>query len=164
MKRKIVVLDKPGKKEVVIPLAKEGDEVEVLALVLGKEKGEYELSVVVDHKVGNTNGRVSVKGVAKNGAKVRVSGMIKIDKNAQGVDDFLEMRVLILDDKSWATVEPRLEIEANQVKASHAATVSRINEEELFYLTSRGMKKETAEELIVDGFLKDITDKIKINV
>ena len=90
--------------------------------------------------------------------------MIKIDKKAQEVDDFLEMRVLMLDDKSWAVVEPRLEIEANQVKASHAATVSKINEEELFYLASRGIDREEAEELIVDGFLKDITDKIKSNV
>ena len=76
MNRKIVILDKPGKKEVVIPLTKEGEEVEVLGLVMAEEKGDYELNVVVDHKVGRTNGRVSIRGVAKNGAKVKISGMI----------------------------------------------------------------------------------------
>lgn len=161
MNRKIVILDKPGKKEVVIPLTKEGEEVEVLGLVMADGKGDYELNVVVDHKVGRTNGRVSIRGVAKNGAKVKISGMIKIDKKAQEVDDFLEMRVLILDNKSWAVVEPKLEIEANLVKASHAATVSKIDKEELFYLASRGVEKTMAEELIVKGFLKAITDKIK---
>jgi Fe-S cluster assembly protein SufD len=160
MKRKIVILDKPGKKKVVVSLINEGEEVEVLGLVMGKEKGDYELGVVVDHKSSKTKGRVSIRGIAKSGAKIKITGLIKIDKNSQEVDSFLEMRVLILDNKSWATVEPKLEIEANLVKASHAATVSKIDEEQLFYLTSRGIKKEVAEGLIVTGFLKEITDKI----
>jgi Fe-S cluster assembly protein SufD len=161
MNRKIVILDKPGKKEVLVPLTKEGEEVEVLGLVMAEEKGDYELNVVVDHRVGRTNGRVSIRGVAKNGARVKISGMIKIDKKAQEVGDFLEMKVLILDSKSWAVVEPKLEIEANMVRASHAATVSMIDKEELFYLSSRGVDSVRAEELIVKGFLKAITDKIK---
>jgi|SaaInlStandDraft_7_1057024.scaffolds.fasta_scaffold259100_1 Fe-S cluster assembly scaffold protein SufB len=159
-----VTLDKPGKKDVVVPFLKKGETAEVLGLVLGGKRGDYELNVIMEHKVGQTKGRVEIRGFAKNGARVKVTGLIKIDKKAQEVDDFLEMRVLMLDDKSWAVVEPRLEIEANQVKASHAATVSKINEEELFYLASRGIDREEAEELIVDGFLKDITDKIKSNV
>ena len=164
MKRKVVILDKPGRKEVKIALTKEGREVELLGLVMAEKKGDYELVVVVDHRSGKTKGRVSIKGVARNGARVKISGLIKIDKDSQNVDDFLEMRVLILDNKSWATVEPKLEIEANLVKASHAATVSRLDEEQLFYLISRGMKKEKAEKLLIKGFLREITDKIKNNV
>lgn len=164
MKRKVVILDKPGRKEVRISLTKEGREVELLGLVMAEKKGDYELVVVVDHRSGKTKGRVSIKGVARNGARVKISGLIKIDKDSQNVDDFLEMRVLILDNKSWATVEPKLEIEANLVKASHAATVSRLDEEQLFYLVSRGMKKEKAEKLLIKGFLREITDKIKNNV
>ena len=164
MKHFQVILDKPGKKELVIPLLEQGEEVEVWGLVRGEEKGEYELDIKVDHRVGKTKGIVMMRGIAKNGARVKVSGLIKIDEKAQDVDDFLEMRVLILDSNSWAVVEPRLEIEANQVKASHAATVNKISEEEMFYLTCRGMDKEKAEQLIVRGFLKEITDKIKINV
>lgn len=163
MKHK-VILDKPGKKELVIPFLKKGEDIEILGLVIGEKPGDYELNVVMNHKVGETKGRVEIRGVAKNGARVKITGLIKIDKDAQKVDDFLEMRVLLLDDKSWAVVEPKLEIEANQVKASHAATVSNINEEEMFYLMSRGMNKERAEEMIVDGFLKGITDNIKNNV
>lgn len=159
-----IVLDKPGKKELVVPFLQKGEDVEILGLVIGGKPGDYELSVVMDHRVGETKGRVEIRGVAQKGARVKITGLIKIDKDAQKVDDFLEMRVLLLDDKSWAVVEPKLEIEANQVKASHAATVSKINEEEVFYLMSRGVNKEKAEEIIVDGFLKGITDKIKNNV
>jgi Fe-S cluster assembly protein SufD len=152
--KKTFVLDKPGKKEVVILFTKEGEEVELKGRILGKEEGEYIVDVLVDHKVGKTFGRVSIKGIAKNGARIKVTGMIKIDEEAQGVDDFLEVRILLLDEKSSATAEPKLEIEANEVKASHAAAVGRIDEEQMFYLESRGMSKEGAEGLIVDGFLK----------
>lgn len=148
------VLDKPGTKEITINFEKEGEEVELQGKILGMEKGDYIVKVLVDHKVGKSFGRVSIKGIAKNGARVAIVGKIKIDKKAQGVDDFLEMRVLILDNLSSATAEPQLEIEANEVKASHAAAVGQIDEEQMFYLMSRGMNKKEAEELIVNGFLE----------
>ncbi len=155
MTKKRFILDKPGTKKITIPFEKEGEEIELSGKILGREKGDYIVDVLVDHKVGKTYGKVSIKGIAKNGARVAVTGMIKIDRQAQGVDDFLEMRLLLLDDKSSAVAEPRLEIEANEVKASHAATVGRIDEEQLFYLQSRGLSRGGSEELIVDGFLKD---------
>jgi Fe-S cluster assembly protein SufD len=153
MKRNFI-LDKPGVKKIVISFTKEGEEIELIGRILGREAGDYVVDVLVDHKVGKTFGRVSIKGIAKNGARVKVNGMIKIDKDAQGVDDFLEMRILLLDDKSSATAEPKLEIEANEVKASHAATVGMIDQEQMFYLESRGISKERSEELVTEGFLK----------
>ncbi len=159
--QKVVILDKPGRKELVVGFGKEGEEVEVLGLVIADQPGDYYLKVLVDHKVGKTFGRVMVRGVAKNGARIQVEGMIKIDKGANGVDDFLEMRLLLLDAKSQAVAEPKLEIEANEVKASHAATVGKIDEEEIFYLTSRGINLAGAEKLIVTGFLNQVVDKIE---
>lgn len=152
--KKEIVLDKPGRIDLVVPFEKEGEEVEVVGIIRGEEKGEYEVNVTSDHKAGKTYGKVKIRGVAKNGAQVRVTGTIKIDKKAQGVDDFLEMKILVLDEKSSAWAEPKLEIEANDVKASHAATVGQINEGELFYLESRGISREEAERLIVEGFLE----------
>lgn len=156
-----VLLDKPGTKEVNVTFTKEGEEVEVWGLVLGRTEGEYNLSVVSDHKVGKSFGRVVIKGIAENGARVNVTGMVKIAKDAQGVDDFLEMRILLLDDKSRATAEPQLEILANQVKASHAATVGQIDAEQLFYLKSRGIGEVAAKEMIVEGFLSEVSGKMK---
>lgn len=160
-RQEVVIMNEPGKQELVVEFKKEGEEVEVIGLIIADQPGDYYLKVLVDHKIGKTFGRVMVRGVAKNGARVQVEGMIKIDKGANGVDDFLEMRLLLLDGKSSAVVEPKLEIEANEVKASHAATVGKIDEEQLFYLTSRGLRREGAEELIVDGFLDQVINKIE---
>jgi Fe-S cluster assembly protein SufD len=158
--QRVIILDGPGRKEMVVNFDKEGDEVEVLGLIIADQPGDYHLNVLVDHAVGKTFGRVMIRGIAKNGARIRVEGMIKIDKGADGVDDFLEMRLLLLDGKSQATAEPKLEIEANDVKASHAATVGRVDEEELFYLMSRGISREGAEKLIVAGFLDQVISRI----
>lgn len=158
--QEVVILKEPGRRELVVNFGKSGDEKEILALILADQPGDYYLKILVDHKVGNTFGRVMVRGIAKNGARIQVEGMIKIDKGANGVDDFLEMRLLLLDDKSQAVAEPKLEIESNEVKASHAATVGRIDEEQLFYLMSRGLRRASAEGLIVDGFLNTVVEKI----
>ncbi len=154
MQVKKIYLDKPGKIDLIVPFTKEGEEVEVVGVIRGEKKGDYEVNVVSDHKVGNTFGRVKIRGIAKNGAQVKVTGTIKIDEGAQGVEDFLEMKLLVLDGESSAWAEPKLEIEANEVKASHAATVGQIDEEELFYLQARGISRIKAEKLIVEGFLR----------
>ena len=154
MKIQKVLITKPGKRNIRLNFTKAGEEKELQTVIKGQFAGDYVLNVLADHQVGNTFGRMRIRGIAKNGARVTITGKIKIDKSAQGVDDFLDIRVLILDEKSQATVEPQLEIEANNVKASHAATVGQIDEEQLFYLESRGLDKKRAEGLIVEGFLK----------
>lgn len=154
-------MKEPGRKELVVDFGREGEKVEVLGLVIADQPGDYYLKVLVDHKIGKTFGRVMVRGIAKNGARVQVEGMIKIDKEANGVDDFLEMKLLLLDGLSQAVAEPKLEIEANEVKASHAATVGKIDEEELFYLQSRGLRRAKAEAIIVEGFLSEVVDRIE---
>lgn len=156
-------LNKPGVKEFVIPLIENGEQVEVWGLVEATTPGEYKVKVLMDHYAQNTFGRVVIKGIAANGAKVSINGMVKIEEGAEKTDSFLEMRMLLLDKKSSATVEPKLEIENNNVKASHAATLGKIDEEELFYLKSRGVSLDEAKILIVDGFLKEIKEKIKAN-
>ena len=149
-----VEIRRPGVRRINLKYLNEGEEKELIVLIRGEEQGEYQLDVVSDHKVGRTFGRVIVRGIAKNGARVKVSGLIKIAKQAQGVEDFLEMKLLVLDGKSSAVAEPKLEIMANEVKASHAATVGMFYEEEMFYLLTRGICRKNAEKMIVEGFLE----------
>ena len=151
-------LDKPGDINLEIPLLVDHQEYEVLGLISAMEPGDYNVRVVTDHIASNTFGRVIIKGVAANGARVKVDGMIKIGKNARKTDSFLDMRILLLDKKSSAVAEPKLEIENNDVKASHAATVGKIDDEQLFYLESRGVDIDEAKKLIVKGFLKDVEE------
>lgn len=145
--------DKPGKWEVVIPFEKVGEEISWLGVIDARESGEYELRVVADHGVAGTKGRITVKAVVGKGANVKVFGMIKIRKEAQETDDYLELRVLTLDKSARAVAEPELEIEANNVKASHGASVGPVDKEQLLYLKSRGLSEEKAVEQIVGGWL-----------
>lgn len=145
--------DKPGKWEVIIPFEKVGEEMEWVGIVDARDPGEYELRVVADHRVERTKGRITVRAVAGAGAKVKIKGIIKIAKEAQETDDFLELRVLTLDKTAQAVAEPELEIEANNVKASHAASVGQVDSEQILYLMSRGLTKELAQDEIISGFL-----------
>lgn len=151
-----IYINEPGSHDINLQLNKEGSNLEWLGIIDAKIPGEYNLNLVMTHFVPNTFGRVMVKGVASNGAKVKVKGLIKINKEAQNTDSFLSMKILLLDKLSGATAEPELEIEANRVKASHAASVGKIDEEQLFYLKSRGIDENEAKNIIVNGFLSDI--------
>lgn len=147
------LFSKPGKHEIKLSLNKEGERLEWLGIIHASEIGEYELNLVMTHKVPNTFGRVEVRGVAENGARIKVNGLVRIEKQAQNTDSFLSMKILLLDKKSVATAEPELEILANQVKASHSASVGKIDEEQLFYLKSRGIGESEAKNIIIKGFL-----------
>lgn len=144
---------KPGKWEVVIPFEKEGESIEWVGIVDAREPGEYELRVVADHMVVGTKGRITVRAVVGKDAHVKILGMIKIRKEAQDTDDYLELRVLTLDKTSRAIAEPELEIEANNVKASHGASVGPVDKEQLLYLKSRGLNEDLAVDQIINGWL-----------
>jgi len=153
MKKILERYDRPGKWEVTIPFEKEGEEKEFLGVIDARLPGEYEFRVVADHVAAGTKGRITVRAVAGAHAHVVLKGMIKIHKEAQETDDFLELRVLTLDKTARAVAEPELEIEANNVKASHAASVGQVDEEQILYLMSRGLSKELARVEITKGFL-----------
>ena len=146
-------ITKPGKHEIKLSLNKEGENLEWLGIIDARESGEYVLNLVISHIAPNTFGRVVIKGVAENGARIAVKGLVKIEKQAQNTDSFLAMKILLLDKKSGATAEPELEIEANRVKASHSASVGKIDDEQLFYLRSRGIEETKAKNIIVNGFI-----------
>ncbi|MBP9670403.1 SufD family Fe-S cluster assembly protein [Candidatus Woesebacteria bacterium] len=144
---------KPGKWEVNVPFEKVEEEISWTGVIDAREAGEYELRVVADHKVAGTKGRITVRAVAGAGAHVKITGMIKIRKEAQETDDYLELRVLTLDKSARAVTEPELEIEANNVKASHGASVGPVDGEQILYLTGRGLSYDEAVDLVIAGWL-----------
>jgi len=103
-------------------------------------------------KVGQ-EGLVEIRAVVEEGGEFNAKGKIKIAKNVSGINAFLKFKVLLLGKNSRATVKPELEIESNDVKASHSASIGRVDEEQLFYLMSRGLSRQKAIELIVKAFL-----------
>lgn len=98
-------------------------------------------------------GEVVVKVVVMDNGFLDLSGIIKIKKRANMAEAFLRQKVLLVGQNSRAEARPELEIETDEVKASHAASVGRIDEEEIFYLMSRGLERDEAIELIISAFL-----------
>ncbi|EKD80353.1 MAG: hypothetical protein ACD_40C00128G0011 [uncultured bacterium] len=153
MKNIIKRYERPGKWEVVIPFEKVGEERGWVGVIDAREPGAYELRVMADHRVVSTKGRITVRAVVGKRASVKIFGRIKIRKRAQKTDSFLELRVLMLDGTARATAEPELEIEANNVKASHAASVGPVDNQQILYLMSRGSNEEQARGVVIKGWL-----------
>lgn len=134
-------------------LVGEGAEAEVVGGFRGKDREQIEIEIEVVHQAKNTSAKTHIRGVVGDQAQARVVGTIRVLPGAQQTNSFLSEKLLILSEGARAEAVPNLEIEANDVKCSHAATVGKIDEEQLFYLMSRGLKKREAEDIIVEGFL-----------
>lgn len=151
-------VSEPCHREIL--LAGEGAEADILGLFLGSGDDVLNLKLDTTHASPNTRGRTEFKAVLAGRAQFDFNGMIKILKNAQGSNDFLQQDSLLLSKDAKANAVPGLEIEANEVKASHGATAKPVDPEQKFYLMSRGLSEQQAEAMIVNGFLFQIMKKI----
>ena len=109
------LITKPGVYNYKVTMDEMNTEKELLGIVKAETEGDYEINLLSKHLVGKTKCRVEIKGVVSNGARVKVKGMVKMDKGAVGSDSFLAMKLLMLDNRSMATAEPELEILNNEV-------------------------------------------------
>ncbi len=153
---------KISKTDIETVLNGEGARAEVMGLVLAKEKQHLELCSLTQHVTPHTSADILIKSTADDQAKTIFQGMIRIEKEAQQTESYMANHNLVLSEKAHADSIPRLEIEADDVKASHGATVGQIDHEQIFYLKSRGLSKEVAERLLVEGFYEDIFGRIPL--
>ena len=151
MKKTIDVSNKTGELEIV--LDKEGTDLEIVGRFQTRGIEVKELKIRIVHRASHTSANTVLKGVAWDASQLKLSGTIVIEKSAQQTQSFLRENILLLSPKAKAEAIPNLEILANDVKCSHAATISNISEEQVFYFMSRGLTRKKAEKIIVDGFL-----------
>lgn len=146
-----------------IVLAGEGAEANIIGLFLGRNQDVLNLHLNTTHAAPKTRGRTEFRAVLAGQSNLEFNGMIKILKDAQGSHDFLQQDSLLLSEDAKAVAIPGLEIEANEVRASHGATAKPVDPEQKFYLMSRGLSEAQAERMIVEGFiapmLKAISDE-----
>jgi Fe-S cluster assembly protein SufD len=148
-KREIVLVHSaPETAKRVIRLAGEGAEVQLDEIFLANAQSD----VVVIHDAMRTKSRVNVRGIVSKGHTVSHAKII-IPKNGQLSDSFVTQHFMLMDESAEAEAIPSLEIEADEVKASHAATVAPLDENKIFYLKSRGIKESDARKLIIESFL-----------
>ena len=140
----------------------EGSFSEMLGLYFADADQHFAQRTLQSHNAPHTTSDLLYKGALKENSRSEYSGLIKVLKEAQGTDAYQANRNLVLSDKALARSIPQLEIEANEVRCTHGATVSPVEEEHLFYLMSRGIDRVTAQKLIVFGFFTDVLDRIRV--
>ena len=136
------------------------------SLVVAKGESTPYLKTEVIHHAKNTQAETLVKTLAHDNAHPKYEGTIRIIREAQGVESYLNHHSLLLGTQAKSWTRPSLEIEADQVKCSHAATIRTITEHDLFYLRSRGIPKNVAQTELIQGFVSELLplkDLVKIS-
>ena len=123
---------------------------------LSKLESKKEFEVSIYHDATATSSRIDNYGVCKDASKLVFSGICKIEEGSHQSKAHQTAKIMVFDDNADAIAKPILKIDDNEIEASHAATVGKISDDELFYLTSRGISIEHARELITYGYLKPI--------
>lgn len=135
---------------------------EVLSLAYAG-KGQYlDTGAKMIHASKNTTSLVVSKSICMDGGRTSYRGLIRVNKNAENSKSKINCDALILDDKSQTDTYPYMVIDNNSASLAHEATVSAINEEQIYYLTSRGIKVEDASNLIVSGFIEPIVKELPL--
>lgn len=143
-------------RELCIHLDAQGAHAELIGIFIASKSHKIHLNSTIAHHASDTTGNCLVKGVLHDQSQASLSGMIQIDHLANNSYDQLTERLLVLSPEAQGQLQPELEILTNDVKASHATTISRPDEEQLFYLKSRGLNKNAAQELLIQGFLQEV--------
>ena len=143
-------------------LSGKGGSTKQVALYFAGGNQMHDFRTIQDHDAPNTSSDLLFKGAVQDTAASVYTGLIKIRKHANGTTADQTNRNLTLSEGAWAESVPNLDIETNDVKCSHASTVGPIDEDQRFYLESRGVRPEIAERLVVLGFFEEVIAQLPV--
>lgn len=135
---------------------------DMLGLYFGDEDQHFDFNTSQDHEVPNTGSDLLYKGALDGKSRAVFRGIIRVHAGAQQTDAYQTNRNILLSPGARADSLPNLEIEADDVKCSHGATVGQLDAEAKFYLMSRGLEEIQAERLVVTGFLGEVLGKLPL--
>ena len=135
---------------------------DMLGLYFAQGNQHFDHNTRQDHKVPHATSDLLYKGALYDKTRAIFRGIIKVFPKAQRTDAYQTNRNLLLSNQAEATSLPNLEIEADDVRCSHAATVGHLDQEELFYIMSRGVKRREAERLVIFGFFGEVLERLPI--
>jgi Fe-S cluster assembly protein SufD len=150
-----------GKLRMETDITGRGANARVTGAYVGRGTQHIDYDTTQEHAAPDTTSDLAFRGILRDRATAVWSGMIRVDPGAQRTDAFQENRNLLLSDGAHADAIPGLEIEANDVRCTHAATVARLDADQLFYLMTRGLERGEAERLLVGGFLEVIAGRLE---
>jgi len=148
-----------GKVRMETKLDGPGANAKVTGAYAGNGRQHLDFDTTQEHAAAHTTSDLAFRGVLTDRATAVWRGMIRVDPGAQQTDAFQESRNLLLSKKAHADAIPGLEIEANDVRCTHAAAVAQVDPEQLYYLRARGMPEAQAKRLIIDGFLQELAER-----
>ena len=144
-----------------VDLVGEGAEANIYGAYICAGQEKVKIAVDMHHKVPHCNSRQLFKGIAGGTSRVDFYGKIIVAKDAQRTEAYQENHNLLLSDGAKVDTKPQLEIYADDVKCSHGATIGRLNEEEQFYMRSRGITLEDAKVLQMISFVAPVLENIE---
>ncbi len=143
-----------------IHLMEEGAHGEVLSIAFAGDGQTQDAGGKVVHVAPNTTSKITSKSISKDGGISSYRGLLKVEDGAYNVKSNVVCDALLLDDKSHSNTYPYIEIEEQDVTIGHEASVSKVGEDQLFYLMSRGLTEEQANAMVVNGFIEPLVREL----
>jgi Fe-S cluster assembly protein SufB len=133
---------------------------EILSVAFAGKDQQQDAGGKMIHFAANTSSKITSKSISKNGGRSSYRGLLKVIKGATNVKSNVVCDALILDPQSRSDTYPTIEIDEQDVTIGHEATVSKVGEEQLFYLMSRGLSEEEATTMVVSGFIEPLVKEL----
>ncbi len=143
-----------------INLVGEGAKGEILSIAFAGDDQHQDAGAKVIHSAPNTSSRITSKSISKGAGRASYRGLVKVYPTAVKSKVSVECDALLLDPESRSDTYPTMEIDSDDVRIEHEARVSKVAEEQLFYLTSRGLTEDEARLLIINGFIEPFTKEL----
>jgi Fe-S cluster assembly protein SufB len=145
-----------------IQLMGEGARGEILSVAFSGVDQHQDAGAKVIHAAPNTSSRITSKSISKDNGRASYRGLVKVHKNAINSKVSVECDALLIGKDARSDTYPTMEIDSDKVSVEHEARVSKVAEEQLFYLTSRGLTEDDARLLIVNGFMEPFTKELPL--
>jgi Fe-S cluster assembly protein SufB len=141
-------------------LMEEGAHGEVLSIAFAGAGQHLDAGAKMVHVAPNTTSLITSKSISKDGGRAGYRGLVRVEPGAEESRSFVRCDALILDEDSRSDTYPYMEIEEANIDIGHEATVSKVGEDQLFYLMSRGLTEEQATAMVVAGFIEPIVKEL----
>jgi Fe-S cluster assembly protein SufD len=150
-----------GRVRMETRLSGEGAEARVTGAYATHARQHIDFDTTQEHAAPHTTSDLAFRGVLQGRSSAVWKGNIIVDPGAQKTDAFQESRNLLISKRAHADAIPGLEIQANDVRCTHAAAVAQVDPEQLFYLRSRGLREDVAKRLVIEGFLAALVERFE---
>jgi len=127
-------------------------------------KQRYDLESNLLHNSPDTTAALHARGVLKDESQSIFKGMVKINNSAKNASSYLAHHAMLLDKRARSDAIPGLDIDTNEVKATHSASVAQVDEEQVFYLEARGLPEQEAKKMIIVGFFEPVVSRIPVEM